>query len=241
MNAFAYPTDQASLNLYKAGGWTTVLFLLYSMAALLLLAFLPGGYPETATECFDMIRENRFLAFLQLDILSVVAIPFYFLLFFSLCQALKTRHALTAQIALFCTLAGITVFIADVNIVSILRLADNYELTDSPERKQQLLAACEGMLASDMWINSGAILRGIFIETGALLFSVLMLKTSVFSRATGLVGILTHGFDLASVLAGVFYAPVKEVFTMTAGPLYLVWFAMVGLRLFALGKKRSPR
>jgi hypothetical protein len=234
-----FPTDKPSRYLYKAGGWTSVLFLIYSFVTILILVMLKGGYPENATECFNMIKENRFVALLRLDIVSVIVIPFYYIIFFSIYQAIKKDHELIAKIALFCTLAGVTIFIAGVNLASIITLSDKYHSATSPEMKQQLLAACEGMLASDMWINTGAIIRGILIETGAVIFSILMLKTLIFSKATGWVGLLTHGFDLSSIIAGIFYTPIKEIFTIVAGPLYIIWFVMIGLGLFKLGKMQN--
>ncbi|MGD2034503.1 MAG: DUF4386 family protein, partial [Bacteroidales bacterium] len=195
MNSARYATDKPSLYLYKAGGLTAFLFLAYSLASILIFITIKEGYPQTAGECFSMLKENRFIALLRLDIVSVIIIPFYYLLFFSLYQSLKKNHELISKIALFCILAGITIFIAGVNIVSILIVSDKYHSAASPELKQQLLAACEGMLASDMWVNSGAIIRGILIETGAIIFSVIMLKTLIFNKFTGWTGLVTHGFD----------------------------------------------
>ena len=232
-----YPTDKASRYLYKAGGWTSVLFLIYSVETILILVLLDGGYPDTATECFDMFKENRFIALLKLDIVSVIVIPFYYILFYSIYQSLKTDYKLIANIALFSTLAGVTIFISGLNIVSIVIVSDKYHLATSPEVKQRLLAACEGMLASDMWINTGSIIRNILIEAGAIIFSLLMLKTLIFNKITGWIGLLTHGFDFLNVIVGLFYPPIKEIFTMVAGPLYIVWFILIGIRLFQLSKK----
>ena len=239
MNNLNFPTDKPSKILYKAGGWTAILFLIYSFVTILIFAMVGKGYPETATECFNMLQENKFTALLRLDIVSVVVIPFYYLLFFSIYQALKKNNELIAKIALFCTLAGVTIFISGLNIASIIILSDKYQIATSPEMKQHLLAACEGMLASDMWINTGAIIRGLLIETGAIIFSILMLKTLIFNRATGWIGLLTHSFDFLSILIGIFYAPIKEIFTMVAGPLYIVWFVMIGVRLFKLSKIKT--
>jgi len=236
MNTTNFPIDKASRNLYRAGGLTSILFLIYSFVCILILVLLDGGYPDNAVECFRMINENRFIALLQLDIVSVIVIPFYYLLFYSLYQALKTNYELLSKIALFCTLAGVTVFIAGVNLASIIIVSDKYHLATSPEIKQQLLAACESMLASDMWINTGAIIRGILIETGAMIFSIIMLKTLVFNKLTGWIGILTHGFDLSSIIIGLFFPPIKEIFTMVAGPLYIFWFILIAIRLFQLAK-----
>lgn len=129
-----------------------------------------------------------------------------------------------------------TIFISGLNIASIIILSDKYQSTTSPEIKQHLLAACEGMLASNMWINTGAIIRGLLIEMGAIIFSILMLKTLIFTRAAGWIGLLTHSFDFLSIFTGIFYSPIKEIFTMVAGPLYIGWFIMIGIRLFKLGK-----
>jgi len=239
MDLQKYPTDRASRLLYTAGGWTSILFLVYSVATILIFILVGKGFPETASECFDMLQENKFTALLRLDIVSIVVIPFYYLLFFSIYQALKNDNEILAKVALFCTLAGVTIFIAGLNLASILILSNKYQATTSPEMKQHLLAACEGMLASDMWINTGAIIRGVLIETGAIIFSVIMLKTLIFSKATGWVGVLTHGFDLLSTIAGIFYTPVKDIFTMVAGPLYIVWFVLICAGLFRLGKIRE--
>jgi hypothetical protein len=228
------PTDKPSRYLYRAGGCTALLFLLYAVVTILIMTLLKGGYPKTAEECFRLFRENRFIALLRIDIVSVIMMPFYYLLFFSLYTSLKTDHELIAKIALFCALVGVTIFLSGINLASIVIVSDKYNSATSPELKNQLLAACEGMLSSDMWINTGATISGILIETGAIIFSVLMLKTRVFARATGWVGVLTHGFDLASTLVGLFFARVKDVFTIVAGPLYIVWFILIGIRFFQL-------
>ena len=235
MNPQMYPTDKPSRYLYRCGGFTAILFLIYSLVTILIFVMLPGGYPETASECFEMFKDSRFIALLRLDIVSVIVIPFYYLLFFSLYQALKKDHELIAKISLFCTLAGVTIFLAGINISSVVIISDKYNLATSPELKQQLLAACEGMLASDMWVNTGNIISGILIETGAVLFSILMLKTNVFNKITGWTGIVTHGFDLSSVVIGLFIPAIEDIFTMVAGPLYIIWFILIGIRLFQIG------
>lgn len=237
MNSLSYPSDKASRIIYRAGGITAIIFILYSIASILIMALIKDGYPKTAVECFEMLNGSRFVALLRLDIVSVIVLPLYYILFYSLFQALKNDNELLAKISLFCTLAGVTIFLSSINISSILILGDKYNHATSPEIKQQLLAAGEGMLASDMWVNTASITRAILIESGAVLFSLIMLKTSVFNKATGWTGILTHGFDLSSVLIGIFFPAIKNIFIMIAGPLYIVWFVLLSIRLIQLGKK----
>jgi len=66
-----------------------------------------------------------------------------------------------------------------------------------------------------------------------------MLQSKVFSKVIAYVGILTHGLDLAHILIGFFAPGVGVILMAIAGPLYLIWFPLVGRRLFQLGQSVS--
>jgi hypothetical protein len=80
-------------------------------------------------------------------------------------------------------------------------------------------------------------MSGIFLQGATTLISFLMLRSRVFSKATAWVGILAHGFDLAHILFIVFVPLIGQWLMVIAGPLYPVWFFMVGRRLLQLGKE----
>jgi hypothetical protein len=63
-----------------------------------------------------------------------------------------------------------------------------------------------------------------------------MLQSKTFGKATAYVGILTHGLDLAHLLIGFFMPRVGVILMAIAGPLYLVWFPLVGRDLFKLSR-----
>ena len=100
--------------------------------------------------------------------------------------------------------------------------------------KSQLLSAGEAILASDMWHGTGAIIGSILMQVGALIISILMLKNNVFTRFTAYIGIFTHGLDLLHILIGFFLPVAGAILMAIAGTLYLVWFPLIGLRLFKL-------
>jgi hypothetical protein len=229
-----YPNDKTSRYLYRAGGFTAILFLIYSIVTILIFILIKEGYPQTALECYDMLKEDFFIGLLRLDIVSAVIIPFYYLLFFSLYHALKKDYELIAKIALFCILAGITIFISGLNIIELINLSNKYHAAASVEIKQQLVAAGEAILASDMWASTAAKFRGILIESGAVILSYIMLKTTVFSKINAWVGLVAHGFDLSSEVLSIFIPAIKDIFTTVAGPLYMVWFVMIALRLIKI-------
>ncbi len=69
-----------------------------------------------------------------------------------------------------------------------------------------------------------------------------MLRSNVFSKTIAYVGILTHGLDLAHILSGPSLPGAGFVLMAIAGPLYLVWFPLVGRRLLQLATEgRVPR
>jgi len=90
-----------------------------------------------------------------------------------------------------------------------------------------------------MWHTTGAFMSGIFLQGATTYISFLMMSGRVFSKATAWVGLLDHGLDLAHVLAMVFLPLVGPWLMIVAGPLYPVWFFMIGRRLLQLGKVSS--
>ena len=81
----------------------------------------------------------------------------------------------------------------------------------------------------------------MLIEVGAILISLVMLRSSAFARATARIGLVTHGLDLTQILVGTFVAAVKVPIMVIAGPLYLVWFFLVGRDLLRAGATGARR
>lgn len=235
-----YPNDRTSLMVYTLGAWTGILFLLYLVATIAIFTLLSNGYPASSLECFTMLEENRFIGLLRLDIVTVLFIPLYYIFFFAISHSMKKKYPLESHIAYLAIFAGITIFISNLNILELMTLSEKYRVADSREVQQQLLAAGEALLASDMWVSTSAKIRGILIESGALILSLLMLKSFLFRKSTAIIGILSHSFDLISEILSIFIPAVKDLFTYVAGPLYLVWFILVIADLFRLGRKGSP-
>jgi hypothetical protein len=218
---------------FLLGGLSSMILIVYSLATMLIMVFI-GSPPETITECFTMLSENRFFGLLRLDILTVFIMPLYYLLFYSIYIAIKKTNNEIATISTILIFAGLTLFLATPSVFSYLNLSDKYAITTSEVQKNQILAAGEAILASDMWHGTGAIIGGLLLQTGALLISLAMLKSNVFSKITAYTGIFTHGLDLAHIVVGFFLPTVGVILMAIAGPFYLLWFPLVGLRLFKL-------
>src|SRR5512140_2571772 len=206
LNSYTPYTNMTSQRtVYRLGGTACFILLIYSLTTLLIMSLI-GGPPETIEQTFSILHENKIYGLLRLDILTVFLMPLYYLLFYSLFAALKNTDHAISTISMIFAFAGLTLFLATPSVFSYLTLSDKFEVAASDFQKNQLLAAGESILASDMWHGTGARIGGLLLQTGAILISILMLRSNVFNKSTAITGIATHGLDLTHILIG-FFAP----------------------------------
>ncbi len=235
----ANPVTPTWRGLCWTGGVAAWLLVAYSLATMVQLVVL-GGQPATAAQAFSLLQNNRVQGLCRLDLPTVLAMPLYYLLFLGLFAALRRADRGHATLATVLAFAGVTLVLATPTGLSMLSLSDKYAAATTDETRNQLLAAGEAILATDLWHGTGAIVGGILVQSGAVLVSVVMLRSRVFSKTTAYVGIVTHGLDLLHAVVGPFVPFAGVVFMVIAGPLYLIWFPLVGRRLLQLGRGTSP-
>ena len=228
--------ESAWKGLYRLSGAVCVIFLLYSLMTMALVLTI-GGQPHSVRDIFAMLQENRLVGLLRLDVLTMIVLPTYYLLFLGICVALKTTDAASAAIAALLALAGLTLVLSTPSVTSFLSLSDRFAVATSEAQKAELLAAGEAILASDMWHSSSSLVGGLLMQTGTLLMSILMLRSSVFGRATAWTGVIAHGLDLVHILAGLVVPTAGVALMAVAGTLYLVWFPLLARDFFRLGRK----
>lgn len=222
-------------NFYKVAAIVALIFVAYSLVTMIVLLII-GGAPESAREAFDLLAENRLLGLLRLDALTLLIVPLYYPLFLGLYVGLKQINQAYVSLGALLAFAGVTLFLATPSAFSLLPLSEEYVAATTAARKDQLLAAGEALLASDMWHGSGALIGGFLMLIAALILSVVMLKSERFGKWTAVIGILTHGLDLTHSLVSLFSPQIGLVFMMIAGPLYLVWFPLLARDFFRLGQ-----
>jgi hypothetical protein len=143
-------TDSNWKKLYQIGGIAALIFVVYSLVTMILLIII-GGQPETALEAFNMLEANKLIGLLRLDTLTLLTVPLYYPIFLSIYVALKKSQAAYATLSALLAFAGVTLFLATPSVFSWITLSDKYAVVTSAVQKDQLLAAGEAILASDMW------------------------------------------------------------------------------------------
>jgi hypothetical protein len=225
-------------SVYKLGGWISMVFVLYSLVTMVLLIVI-GGQPETAAQAFEMLQENRLIALLRLDILTLFVMPFYYVIFLGIYVVLRRTNLGYATLATIISCAGVTLILATPSVFSWLSLNDKFTAATTNIQREELLAAGEATLASDMWHGSGAIIGGMLMLTGIVITSIVMLQNQDFGKATAYVGIITHGLDLLRLIVSFFAAPASFILMAIAGPLYLVWFPLLARDFFKLSRSNT--
>jgi hypothetical protein len=240
MNELRFETGEpVGKGLCTIGGVATLILFVYSVITMIALIVL-GGQPSTAEEAFTLLQNNRIVGLLKLDVLTVIVyMPLNYLLFAGIYVALRRTNGAYAALATALVFMGVTLFLATPSVFSMVYLSDQYATAATEARQSLLLADGEAVIASDMRHSTGAVMGGVLPQSAAVLISVVMLQSNVFSKVTAYVGILTHGLDLAHILVGFFAPGLGVILLVIAGPLYLIWFPLVGRRLFQLGQSVS--
>jgi hypothetical protein len=204
------PESPGDLNsLCRVGGIAAFLLIVYSLATMVQMVVL-GGQPTSTAQAFDLLQHHRVIGLLRLDLPTIAVMPLYYLLFLGLYAALRRSDRANALLSTVLALAGLTLVLATPTALSLVPLSDKFAAATTDAVRSQLLAAGEAVMAADIWHNTGAILGGILIQCGAVLISVVMLRGGVFSKATGWLGIVMHGLDLAHIIGGLFL-PISAV------------------------------
>lgn len=220
--------------LCRIGGVAAFVMIVYCLATMVQLIVL-GGQPATAAEAFRLVQENKLIGLLRLDMPTVVVLPLYYLVFLGLFAALRRTDLASAIVSTTLAFVGVTLIVATPTALPMVALSEKYASATTEAARTQLLAAGEAILAADIWHGTGAFMGGILLQTGALLISFVMLRSSAFGKAVGYIGIVAHGLDLGHIILGHLVPTVGVVLMAIAGPLYPAWFFLVGRRLLVNG------
>jgi len=234
--AFGHSDVSAWNRLCHIGGIAAFVLTVYCLATMAQLIVL-GGQPATAAEAFRLLRENKLVGLLRLDFPTVIILPLYYLVFLGLFAALRRTDLAKAIVSTALAFVGVTLILATPTALPMVALGEKFANATTEAARAQLLAAGETILATDIWHGTGAFMGGILLQTGAVLISFVMLRNSAFGKAVGYIGIVTHGLDLGHIILGHLVPTVGVVLMAIAGPLYPVWFFLVGRKLMV---ERAP-
>lgn len=248
----ADPFDPGWKRLYTLGGAAALLagIIFRRNLGVEISMFSAQQPPEAVADWFALLQSNRLLGLAYLAIFDVVNYALVAMMLLALVMLLwRTSKSLMAIAAALAAL-GIATYFASNTALSMLALSDQYALAASEAERSLLLGAGQAVLAlnrfglSGAHPGSGGYLSLLFVAAAGLITSLVMLRSGLFHKAAGWVGVAASGLDLAYCIAFLLvpasageHLPV--LFLPAAGLLYMVWHIMVGWRLVRLGRERT--
>lgn len=206
--------------------------------------FSAQNQPETISDWFILLNTHRLLGLAYLNIFDIVNYIAVGLIFIALYISMRHINKSLTTIGSFFGTIGITVYFSSNTAFSMLSLSDQYAAATSEGQKLFFLAAAEAVMSLNRFSNpgahpgSGGFLSLVFIATAGLLFSIVMLRSHVYSRWVAYIGILANMLDLMYCL-GYLIVPYALVgvlavlFIPFAGLLFMIWHIMIGLKLMS--------
>ena len=175
----ALPDVSRFRGLVETGAW-------FALASVVMIAVQIGLYllwppPDTTVGFFEILVDNPVRGLVTLDAAYIVSNLLAYVLYFALAVTLWRVSPSGVVVALAFGTLGMAAYMASPRAVEMLTLAQAYTDADPAERAA-LVATGDGMLAT--WAGTAYDVYYVFNCVTLVLFSVMLLRSRVFSRAT---------------------------------------------------------
>jgi hypothetical protein len=179
--------DSAWRSLYRVAAGAAVL--VAAVIPIQTVIYLMSPPPDTVTEWFNLYERNPLHALVDMDLLYMVDNVLAALVILALLAALFRASPSLVAIGATLGLLGIAVFFASNPAFSMLSLSQDYAAATTAAERSMYLAAGEATMAT--WQGSAYLVSYVLGGVATLIISLVMLRTTVFSRLTAFFGIAT--------------------------------------------------
>lgn len=234
-------TDSSWKSLYKIGG---IAALMAVLAFLLDIVISFGGddfnpAALSAIDWFSLFQGNGLAGLRALGFINIISLTVSVSLYFALYAIHRQGYQVYAALALILFLVGTTIYISNNAAVPMLVLSDKYAAATTEAQRTLIAAAGEAILARGADFAPGSFIGFFFTEIAGLAFSLVMLRSQIFSQATAFVGIL--GFMLLSIFTiWATFIPVffdmAMILALVGGLSSIAWYILIARRFFQLGQ-----
>ncbi len=168
------------------GLYRTAIAAIVAMLAIMLaqmVVFILWPPPETVEDFFALFQRSELLGLLSMDLLYLANNTVLILIYLALYAALHRTAESAALIALVFGLVGVAAYFASNTGLEMLAVSRQYAAATSEAQRSGLLGAGQALLAT----YGGTAFDVYYVLSGIclLIFAVVMLRSTVFSRATG--------------------------------------------------------
>lgn len=200
----------------------------------------PDTYPADPVAWFALLQDNIIVGFALLEGFDLLNYLIVGVMFLGLYLVQNKTYPLTSKIALATSWVGVLIFWFTNQAFPMLKLSGQYYSAVSEAQAREVIEAGKSILEA---VNPEGISQIIgwhlslaLVLTAGLIFSVLMLKNSVFTRWTGISGVLANGIGLLLFPAillgpGIYWIP-----PTFSAPFRIIWYILIGLKFWRFSR-----
>lgn len=214
--------------LYRVGAVAALLMFVLTLVQSFI--FITNPPPSTVIDYFTLFQKSQILGLLDLDLLLIVINILLILIYLALYVALVRISKSYMTIALAIGLVGTILFFASREATfGMLSLSNQYAAASTDTERAILLAAGQTLLT--IYNGTAFDLSYIFGGVVILIFSIVMLRSNIFSKATAYLGIVMGILMLVPPTVGTIGLLLSLISLIPT----LIWLIPIARRLFQLG------
>jgi hypothetical protein len=216
--------------LYRLAGIAAIISELVILLGIVTYFIWPYAPGSNATESiFLLLQSNLFGGLVPLDLFLVLGNLFSTMTFLALYVSLRSVNESYALAALVVGLVGLVLLFPSRPILELLALSRQYSTATTDTARSQLVAAGDALLSQ--FDVTGWFLNTLLGALSLLTSSLLMLRNSVYSKATAYAGIITN-----IVVCGFFIPVLGKFLLFLSLPGYMIWYFLLAKAFFRMSR-----
>lgn len=228
-------SDEAGLprwaSLYRITGMATILMLV--LIPLQIAVFTIWSTPQSIKLWFELFERNWLLGLLHSDLLYIINNTIVAVMYLSLYMSLRKRNEGLTLIALLLGLLGIAAYYSSNPAFEMLSLSQQFTGCTTDAQRAIYLASGQTMLAQ--WKGTAFDTYYVLNALSLLVFAGVMLKSSIYSRATACIGLASGILMLIPSTAGA----LGLVFSLASLVPWYIFSIKAAKRFFVLGRQNG--
>lgn len=217
-------------DLYRIAGIAAVIseiIILLGFVTYFIWPYSPGT--ETTEDILLLLQRDKLGGLISLDLFLFLGNLFSIMLFLAFYVSLKQVNESYALIAVALGLIGLVLLIPARPISELFTLSRLYSTATTEAARSRFLAAGDALLA--LFSGTNWFMNTLLGALSLLISSILMLRSTVYSKATAYVGIFTN-----AAVCGFFLPRIGIFLLFLSLPGYMIWYFLLARRFFRMAR-----
>jgi hypothetical protein len=215
--------------LYRIAAVVALLSVVFIVVAGVALVMNP--IPTTMVGWFDLFNQSWLRGLLAADLIMLACYVLAGVIYVALYGALRRVNQPFMALGTALAFVGMVAYIAANPAFSMLSLSSQYADAPTGAERTALLGAGQAIIAN--WTGTAFNVAYFMGALFAIIVSIVMLRSNVFSKATGFAGLAMGVLTLVPASAGT----VGIVFSLLALVPTMIWYVLLARRFFKFGSK----